>query len=265
MHQPPLQPIEGILLTPKRVPPIALAVLAQLLALVTCGLVAWLAQTGGVAFDFVAMLMVQSASAVLFSYVMRMQTWWLIMQALFVPAVILALRLELAPGWYLGGFVGLVLVYWSTFTTQVPLYVSRRQVWRAVLAQLPERPGLRCIDLGSGLGGWVQYLARMRSDSSFKGIEAAPLPCWMGKLRTVLQTNAAITWGDFWKHDLSTYDVVFAYLSPVPMPDLWDKVRREMRPDTLFISYRFCVPGVAPSAVVELNDLGRTQLYLWRL
>lgn len=265
MQQPPLQPIEGMLLTPKRVPPIVLAALAQLLALVTSGLVAWLALALGGTLEPVAILLLQSASALLFSYVLRMQTWWLIMQALFVPTVIFALRLQLAPGWYLGGFVGLVLVYWSTFSTQVPLYVSRRQVWRAVLAQLPERPGLRCMDLGSGLGGWVQYLARMRSDSHFKGIEAAPLPCWMGKLRTLLQTNASVAWGDFWQHDLSTYDVVFAYLSPVPMPDLWDKVRREMRPGTLFISYRFCVPGVAPSAVVELNDLGRTQLYLWRL
>lgn len=265
MHQPPLQPIEGMLLTLKRVPPIAKAVLAQLLALATCGFVAWLAQAWGIVIDFVAILMVQSASAVLFSYVLRMQPWWLIMQALFVPAMILTLRLEFAPGWYLGGFIALVMVYWSTFTTQVPLYVSRRQVWRAVLAQLPQRTGLRCMDLGSGLGGWVQYLARMRSDSYFDGIEAAPLPCWVGKLRTLLQTNATVTWGDFWKHNLSTYDVVFAYLSPVPMPDLWDKVRREMRPGTLFISYRFCVPGVVPSAVVELNDLGRTQLYLWRL
>jgi len=49
------------------------------------------------------------------------------------------------------------------------------------------------------------------------------------------------------------------------MPALWEKVRREMRPGTLFISYRFAVPGVHPSAVVELQDLGRTQLYLWRL
>lgn len=265
MQQSPLQLVEGMLLTPKRVPPIALAVLAQLLALATCGLVAWLAQVRGIGIDLIAMLMVQSASAALFSYVLRMQSWWLLIQALFVPAVIVTLRLQLAPGWYLGGFVGLVLVYWSTFSTQVPLYVSRRQVWRAVLAQLPQDPGLRCIDLGSGLGGWVQYLARMRSDSHFSGIESAPLPCWMGKLRTLFQTNADVAWGDFWKHDLSTYDVVFAYLSPVPMPDLWDKVQREMRPGTLFISYRFCVPGVAPSAVVELNDLGRTQLYLWRL
>lgn len=265
MRQPPLESLNGMLLIPKRLPPIALAVLAQMLALAACGLLAWIAQTWSLAFTLLTALIVQSAGAAFFSYLLRMQTWWLLIQAMFVPALIMTLRLELAPTWYLGGFVGLVLVYWSTFSTQVPLYVSRREVWRAVLAQLPERTGLRCIDLGSGLGGWVQYLARQRGDSHFSGIEAAPLPCWIGKLRTLFQANARVSWGDFWKHDLSTYDMVFAYLSPVPMPEIWDKVRCEMRPGTLFISYRFSVPGVSPSAVVELNDLGRTQLYLWRL
>lgn len=265
MHPPSLQRIEHILLTPKRVPPIALAVLAQLLAFLLCGLAAWVAQASGSTFNFGVALILLSSSAVLFSYVLRLRTWWLFIQALFVPVVVVALSLQLVPEWYLAGFVGLVLVYWSTFNTQVPLYLSRRQVWHRVNAQLSDRPGLRCIDLGSGLGGWVQYLARMRGDSHFNGIEAAPLPYWVGKLRTFFQANAAITWGNFWQHDLSAYDVVFAYLSPVPMPDLWNKVQREMRPGSLFISYRFSVPGVVPSTVIELNDLGRTQLYLWRL
>ena len=260
-----LQPIDGLILAPQRVPPIVLAVLAQLLALSVCGLVIWLAQIAKFPMSFGTALLLESLCAVAFSYLLRMPVWWLLMQALFVPALVFGQSIHLAPGWYLAGFIGLVLVYWSTYTTQVPLYLSRRQVWRQVGAQLPDRPGLRCIDLGSGLGGWVNYLARLRGDSHFKGIEAAPLPCLIGKSRTLLQPNAAIAWGNFWRHDLGAYDVVFAYLSPVPMSDLWEKVRREMRPGSLFISYRFAVPGVPPSAVIELHDLGCTQLYLWRL
>jgi hypothetical protein len=265
MLQRPFHLLDGVLLAPKRVPPIVLAVLAQLLALGLCSLLAWQAEAWGWPLSLGTALLLQSLCAVALSYVLRMPVWWLLMQALFVPAVVFSQSLHFAPAWYLAGFIALVLVYWSTFTTQVPLYLSRRQVWRQVGAQLPERAGLRCIDLGSGLGGWVNYLARLRRDSHFKGIEAAPLPCLVGKLRSLFQSNAAIAWGDFWRHDLSAYDVVFAYLSPVPMPDLWEKARREMRPGSLFISYRFAVPGVVPSAVIELHDLGRTQLYLWRL
>jgi len=257
--------LDALPLAPKRVPPIALALLAQLLALTVCGLALWLGQTLGFVFSLGAALLLQGLCAAAISHALRMPPWWLAIQALFVPALVLAHGLRLAPAWYLLGFVLLVLLFWSTFTSQVPLYLSRRQVWRAVAAQLPERAGLRCVDLGSGLGGWVRYLARLRGDSHFSGIETAPLPCWIGKLRSIAQPNARIVWGNFWQQDLGDYDVVFAYLSPVPMPALWDKVRREMRPGTLFISYRFAVPGVPPSAVVELQDLGRTQLYVWRL
>lgn len=257
--------IDALPLTPRRVPPVALALLAQLLAFGVCGLVLWLAQTLGFTFSLGAALLLQSLCALAISTALRMPAWWLAIQALFVPALVLAHGLRLAPEWYLLGFVVLLLLFWSTYSSQVPLYLSRRQVWRAVAAQLPERAGLRCVDLGSGLGGWVRYLARLRPDCHFSGIETAPLPCWIGKLRSILQPNAHIVWGNFWRQDLGDYDVVFAYLSPVPMPALWDKVRREMRPGTLFVSYRFAVPGVPPSAVVELQDMGRTQLYLWRL
>lgn len=250
---------------PKRVPPIALAVFAHLLALGLCGFVGWLAHTWQLPFSFGAALFLETVLVVVISNRLRMPVWWLFIQALFMPVVVLTQSLHLAAGWYLAGFISLVLFYWSTFTTQVPLYLSRRQVWRAVAMQLPNRSGLRCIDLGSGLGGWVNYLARLRRDCHFKGIESAPLPSLIGKLRTLFQSNAAIAWGDFWHHDLSAYDVVFAYLSPVPMPDLWKKAQREMRPGSVLISYRFSIPGVAPSAVIELQDLGRTQLYLWRL
>jgi len=57
---------------------------------------------------------------------------------------------------------------------------------------------------------------------------------------------------------------VYAFLSPVPMPDLWCKVRTEMRPGSLFVSNTFDVPGVAPDRVITLGN-GRRALLVWRL
>ncbi|PWB56908.1 MAG: hypothetical protein C3F18_04775, partial [Nitrosomonadales bacterium] len=74
-----------------------------------------------------------------------------------------------------------------------------------------------------------------------------------------------IRWGSLWHADLQPFDVVYAYLSPVPMADLWRKIQREMRPGTLFISNTFQVPGVEPDEVVQLDDLHQSRLYLYRL
>lgn len=250
---------------PHRMPPILVASLAQLLALGLTGLMFWSLDSLVWERDNLTLLFTQGVLAVVISYGLRMPSWWLVIQALFVPALVAVLTLSIAPTWFLGGFVLLALIYGRTYTTQVPLYLSRRPVWLAIQQLLPQSPGLRVLDLGSGLGGVVKHLADARPDSQVIGIESAPLPSWISKLRTLRRANAKMEWGDFWQTDLSGYDVVCAYLSPVPMPALWEKVQREMRPGTLFISYRFSIPGVMPSQVVAMNDFGQTELYVWRI
>ncbi len=190
--------------------------------------------------------------------------WWLPINFFFIPGLVLMLGLELASYWYLAAFALLLLVYWSVARTQVPLYLSSRQAWRAVAELIPSNAAF--VDLGSGLGGLPAYLARQRPEGNFAGVENAPLPFLYSWLRARLASGAyAIKWGSFWNVDLRPFDVVYAYLSPVPMAELWCKVRAEMRPGTLFISNTFAVPGVVPSGVVQLDDLHRSCLYLYRL
>lgn len=203
-------------------------------------------------------------------YWARLPIWWVPIQAAFIPVAIAAVRLSL-PSWtYLVAFLLLLLVYWSAYRTQVPLYLSSNQAWTALEALLPPPiPGrqLSFIDVGCGLGGVLIYLAKARPDGSFQGIELAPLPCFVSWLRTKLGglANCQVKWGSFWQADLSRYDVVYAYLSPVPMLDLWQKVSREMRPGSLFISNTFDVPGHPPMHAVQVDDLHASTLYLWRI
>ncbi|MDH5586413.1 MAG: hypothetical protein OEZ05_07260, partial [Nitrospirota bacterium] len=75
----------------------------------------------------------------------------------------------------------------------------------------------------------------------------------------------SIQWGDFWKDDLAQYDVVYAYLSPVPMQRLWEKARQEMQPGSLLISNSFIIPGVLPEKSIQLNDFPGSTLYMWRI
>lgn len=246
-----------------RIPPILMAALAQGLAL-ACVAVLLVFLPHGPTTVAVALL-TQSVLAMGFSFLFRMRPWWLLLQALCVPAVLLASSLQLDSAWYLGAFAMLVLIYGTTFKSQVPLYLSRPQVWQAIVQALPAQTGLRFADLGSGLGGLLAYLAEKRGDMQIHGIETAPLPAMIARLRNSLRPNVVAQWGDFWRRDLNEFDVVFAYLSPVAMPALWQKARQEMRPGTLFISYRFEVPGVDASQEIVLDDLGRTRLYLWQM
>lgn len=193
--------------------------------------------------------------------------WWWAMQLLFAPALALSLSLQLQPYWFLAAFLLSASVYWNSYRTQVPLYLSSRLVRQEVAKLLPAKTGFSFIDLGSGLGGMLAHLAAARPDGNFHGVEAAPLPFLLSWLRIKARgrRNCSVAWGDLWSDDLANYDVVFAYLSPVPMPALWRKARAEMRPGTLFISNSFVVTEAEAAQTIKLDDLHGSTLHVWRM
>lgn len=190
--------------------------------------------------------------------------WWLPINLLFISGLLATQGLRLAAHWYLAAFVLLLLVYGRVALTRVPLYLSSRAAWQAVADLMPPRAVVA--DLGSGMGGLLAFLSRQHPEGVYVGVETAPLPFLISRLRARLGGGRySIRWNSFWKLDLQPYDVVYAYLSPVPMADLWRKARSEMRPGTLFVSNTFAIPGVEASGTVQLDDLHHSTLYLYRL
>ncbi len=207
--------------------------------------------------------LLQGALAALLTYARRLAPWWGPIQLLFPIALVSAARLKLPPLVLLGLFLFLLVVFWSTFRTQVPFYPSGPAVRQAVATLLPPDRSVRLIDIGSGLGGLVLDLQRGRPSSELVGIEVAPLPWLLSVLRARLTgSTARFVRGDYERLDFADYDVVFAYLSPAVMSALWRKARAEMRPATMLISYEFGIPDKAPDKTVAATPSGPA-LYVW--
>ncbi len=249
------------------IPPIVPVLLLQLLAL---GVAALGVRATGQSYSPLLIALLAGVLAAALTRFLGLERWWVLIQLLFAPAAVLLLTLQLNRWVYLGTFIALLLVYWSTFRTRVPLYLSGPRVWRAVQDLLPAAlPGtkLRVIDLGSGLAGLLIALAQVRRDGEFYGVELAPLPAFISRLRVAWHRlpNCHISWGSYWPLDLARYDVVFAFLSPVPMGDLWCKARSEMRAGSLFISSSFEVPGESAQRVISVDDARDTRLHVWTM
>jgi SAM-dependent methyltransferase len=216
---------------------------------------------------FSSMLMaalVQGLCAALIGFSLCRAPWWPVIHMAFMPAIVLASRCGLAPGWYLGAFILLLLVYWRTDKSQVPLYLSNAATAEALALLLPKQ-SCRVVDLGCGHGGLLRRLARARPDCRFLGIEHAPLPWLWARLAGIGQTNLKIRYGDFWSEPLSSYDVVYAFLSPRPMPRLMAQALAQMRRGTLLVSNSFAVPDAQAEGVVEVADRRATKLFCYRL
>jgi hypothetical protein len=207
------------------------------------------------------MALLQGALAAVLSRLCRQAAWWPVIHFLFLPAALAALSLRLPPWLFLAIFLLMLALYWSTFRTQVPFYASGAAAWRAVETELPQRP-LRMIDIGSGLGGLVVHLAVRHPESRFEGIELAPLPWLVSRVRQMAGARCRFLRGDYQRLNFGAYDVVFAYLSPAAMPALWAKARAEMRSGTLLLSHEFTVPGTTPQIVRPTRPDGPV-LYGW--
>jgi hypothetical protein len=209
--------------------------------------------------------LLQGAFAAALGYRCGLARWWLPIQLLFPIAALLVNGLHLPPAIFLSGFVFFLLLFWSTFRTQVPFYPSTASTWRAVDALLSQRGQVRLIDIGSGLGGFLLSLAGRHPQSTFVGIEIAPLPWLVSRMRAFFRGGRArFMLGDYTRLDFAQYDVVFAYLSPVAMTALWHKASAEMRPGSWLLSYEFPIDGVPPDIAVNASNKGAI-LYGWHI
>lgn len=195
----------------------------------------------------------------------RQPWWWRLIHSGFMPLVWATQRLAIDPGWFLFAFIALLLVYRGALSGQVPLYLSNKQTVAALAELLATRGPSRFLDLGAGVGSTTVPLADCLPDSQFTGYENAPLTWLVGLLLGVGRPNIRWRWDDLWQARLGDYDVVYAFLSPAPMAKLWDKVKAEMQPGSLFVSNSFPVPGVAPDRVIEVDCSPPRPLYCYQL
>ena len=224
-----------------------------------------LARIAGWQAPIAAAALLQGVIAALISRWRGLAPWWMPIQFFFPCALMATLSLDLPPSLFLTAFIILLGLYWTTFRTQVPFYPSGPLLWDAVAELLPKGRALRFIDVGSGLGGLILHLAGRRMDSSFVGIELAPLPWLLSALRARARgSNGRFIRGDYGSLDFARYDVVFAYLSPAAMPALWNKARAEMRPGSLLLSYEFPIPNVK-SHIIMMPDAHGPALFGWRM
>lgn len=243
--------------------PLRYAALAQGVAgLVVAGCMVWLAPPSPVPALLLASL--HGLCAALVAAVLRLPRWWWLISFLFAPLAVLALGLGWPPWAWLLGFVVLLLVFWRTDASRVPLYMSNASTAQRLAKLLPVAP-CRLVDLGCGDGRLLRQLARTRADCQFVGLEHAPLTWAWAWLWGLHVPNLYIGFGSFWEHSLADYDVVYAFLSPVPMTRLWDKACAQAKPGALLVSNSFAVSGITPALQVQVEDSRETCLYVYKL
>lgn len=218
-------------------------------------------------FPLWVLFLLQALITTVLSRSVGMASWWGWIHFFFPIAVWVMSSWQLPNELYLVGFLVSLSLFWTTFRTQVPFFPSRPIVWQQVakLVPLGQDAPVRMIDIGSGLGDMSMYIARECPNCHVEGIEIAPLPWLVSFVRAYIRrSTATFTLGDYKQLDFASYDVIFAYLSPAAMLDLWKKAQAEMRTGSVLVSYEFDIPNVIPHNQISIDE--RTPLlYVWKM
>ncbi|MEH6402706.1 MAG: class I SAM-dependent methyltransferase [Sneathiella sp.] len=247
-------------------PPVLVALVVQLVTYLLLSQIHSVAQSHlNYAMPFFGLMVIQGGLASFITYLLKFPYWWILIQLIAPPLLVLALALSL-PFWVLPVvLVVMVTVFWNVAIDRVPLYLTNEKTALELSKRLPKRAGLKIVDLGSGLGGTMRLLAQHRPNQQFIGFEGALMPFLLSWIFAKFGKGANIRFRfkNFWRLDLSDFDVVYCFLSPVPMADLYAKAKREMKPGSLFISNSFTVPDVPPSRTISVKDGRKTKLLVW--
>lgn len=124
-----------------------------------------------------------------------------------------------------------------------------------LLKSITVKPGQRFLDIGCGDGRIVEAIKNQFPNSECEGIENSFYPYRLAKKR---KRNSSVEFqlkrGDFYKLDLSQYDVIYCYLLPIHMKHVWKKIETDCKKGTLLYSSAFEIPNKKPKSKIHIEE-----------
>lgn len=161
--------------------------------------------------------------------------------------------------------LALSIVYWSLRNGISPMPTSFKAK-RCLFSLLPEKLDGPIYELGSGWGTLLFPLAERYPHCLAVGIESSPLPYWASKTSLGFKqlSNVQLLRKNFFDVPLNDAGLVVCYLYPGAMKSLKAKFEKELAQGTWVISNTFAVPGWTPVASVDVGDLYRSKIYVYK-
>lgn len=245
--------------------PLLLVLLVQLVALLVVKFSATVWGGWLIGLSYVqGFLLLQIGLAVLLSWLLSLPRWWLWVQTLLPIGLYWGATQTMVDSlWFASLALLLMLIFSAVLKDRVPLYLTNAITHQALVELVQAYRVRSVLDLGSGLGGVVRALARAGVDA--KGVEYSPLLALIAHRWCHWLGLGEVLYGDMWQADLTRVDMVYVFLSPVPMTRLWQKACAEMKSGALLVSNSFAIEGVEPIEVWVLSDRRQTQLFIYRI
>ncbi len=163
----------------------------------------------------------------------------------------------------IAAFTLLALLMFYTWKNGISPMPTSVKVKKALDTVLPDMDRKVVVDVGSGWGHLIFFLASKYQTCSVIGYENSPVPYLVSFLINQ-KKNLKIYKADFYDAPLDSADMVFCYLFPKAMKKLKKKFEKELQSGAYVISHTFAIHGWEPEVVLDVDDFYRSKIYLYR-
>lgn len=169
------------------------------------------------------------------------------------------------PSWIYG--IAFVLTYLfnpHTLTSKIPFYLSVREVATVLARILPH--GASMLEAGCADARLALAVCRARPDVMVCAVENAWGSWALAYCRWLCAgrpSNMQLLRRNFWHQDWEPFNVIYVFLSPIPMLNIWQKCCAEGSRGQILISNTFAIPKIAPQQRIALNSRLQPALYLY--
>jgi protein-L-isoaspartate O-methyltransferase len=137
----------------------------------------------------------------------------------------------------------LSILYFVPLTIGAPFEASTNERVQKIVRIAKIKKGDKAADLGSGDGRIVIAMAHAGAEAH--GYEINPYLVLYSKYRIKkegLEKKAFIHWKNFWKKDLSKYNIITTFQVDYIMPELEEKLKMELKKGSRVISEKWTFP-----------------------
>lgn len=127
----------------------------------------------------------------------------------------------------------LILLFFGTLWG-VGWVPTKKEDYNRIAKLASFKPEMLFYDLGSGTSDMLFFLSK-KYNINCVGIEISPLLYLYSKIRSLFYKKVEIHYGNFFRHDLSRADVVYAFLYPKLYDKLKEKINIELKNNSKII------------------------------
>ncbi|WP_246942993.1 methyltransferase [Bacillus pinisoli] len=155
----------------------------------------------------------------------------------------------------------------TTMRNRISPTPTSYKVKKNLLKLLEEESPHKIVDLGAGWGTLVFPIAKQHPEATVVGYENSLIPFLFMKIRQMVSKtpNLMIERRNFYKENLSSYDIVICYLFPLGMKKLKDKFTHELKNGTSIYTHTFSIPGWTPTQKWKVKDLYRSTIFQYKI